>query len=384
MVKHVLRGLVVSLVAVLLTLFTSLPVLAADLRGGDTITVASGEVVDDDLYIAGNTIIIDGTVNGDLWAFGSTITVNGDVNGSIVAIGQTVNVNGNVGHAVRLVGQTINISGNVSGDLIVFGSEANIASKVKIGGDMLFSAGNVRLNGPVEKDVKGSGSEVIVANVVGGDVELKVKNLTLTSSANVQGNLTYTSENEADIQSGAKVEGKTTHNMPEVKKPAPFSGIVGKLIGFLMALVTGLIIILIIPGRSASVADSIRNKPWTSLGWGAVILFATPIAAIMVCITVIGIPVGLIALALYAIAIYISQVFVGLFIGRWIIGRFRGTESKAIMVGALALGLVILTLLGLIPYLGFWIGLAVALFGLGAVLVSETTLRSGARQVSQT
>ncbi len=382
MVKHVLRGLVVSLVAVLLTLFTSLPVLAADLRGGDTITVASGEVVDDDLYIAGNTIIIDGTVNGDLWAFGSTITVNGDVNGSIVAIGQTVNVNGNVGHAVRLVGQTINISGNVSGDLIVFGSEANIASKVKIGGDMLFSAGNVRLNGPVEKDVKGSGSEVIVANVVGGDVELKVKNLTLTSSANVQGNLTYTSENEADIQSGAKVEGKTTHNMPEVKKPAPFSGIVGKLIGFLMALVTGLIIILIIPGRSASVADSIRNKPWTSLGWGAVILFATPLAAIVVCITVIGIPVGLIALALYAIAIYISQVFVGLFIGRWIIGRFRGTESKAIMVGALALGLVILTLLGLIPYLGFWIGLAVALFGLGAILVSETRLRNEVGQVS--
>lgn len=382
MVKHVLRGLVVTLVAVLLTLFTSLPVLAADLRGGDTITVASGEVVDDDLYIAGNTIIIDGTVNGDLWAFGSTITVNGDVNGSIVAIGQTVNVNGNVGHAVRLVGQTINISGNVSGDLIVFGSEANIASKAKIGGDVLFSAGNVRLNGPVEKDVKGSGSEVIVANVVGGDVELKVKNLTLTSSANVQGNLTYTGENEADIQSGAKVGGKTTHNMPEVKKPAPFSGIVGKLIGFLMALVTGLIIILIIPGRSASVADSIRNKPWTSLGWGAVILFATPIAAIVVCITVIGIPVGLIALALYAIAIYISQVFVGLFIGRWIIGRFRGTESKAIMVGALALGLVILTLLGLIPYLGFWIGLAVALFGLGAILVSETRLRNEVGQVS--
>jgi hypothetical protein len=45
------------------------------------------------------------------------------------------------------------------------------------------------------------------------------------------------------------------------------------------------------------------------------------------------------------------------------------------MIGALALGLVILTLLRLIPYLGFWIGLAVVLFGLGAVLVSETTLR---------
>jgi len=44
------------------------------------------------------------------------------------------------------------------------------------------------------------------------------------------------------------------------------------------------------------------------------------------------------------------------------------------MVGALALGLVILRLLRLIPYLGFFIGLAVILFGLGAVVV---TLRKG-------
>jgi hypothetical protein len=379
MAKHIFRGLVVTLVAVLLIFFTSVPVLAADLRSGDTITVAAGEVVDDDLYIAGSTIIIDGTVNGDLWAFGSTITVNGTVNGSMVAIGQTINVNGNVGHALRLAGQTINISGNVGGDLIVFSSEANISSKAKIGGDFLFGAGNVRIDGLIGRNVKGGGGEVTISNEVGGDIELEVDNLTLASTANVQGNLTYTSENEADIQSGAKVGGITTHNVPEVKKPAPFSGIGGKLIGFLMALVTGLIIILIVPGRSASAADSIRNRPWASLGWGAVVLFATPIAAILVCCTVIGIPVGLIALVLYAIAIYISQVFVSLFIGRLIIRRVRGMESRAVMVGALALGLVILTLLGLIPYLGFWIGLAVALLGLGAVLISETTLRNESR-----
>src|SRR4030042_1622070 len=134
MAKHVFKGLVVALVAVLLTFCASAPVLAADLRSGDTITVASGEVVDDDLYVAGNTIIIDGTVNGDLWAIGSTITVNGEVKGSIVAAAQTININGNVSHAVRLAEKTINISGNVSGDGIVFSSEANIRSKTKIGG----------------------------------------------------------------------------------------------------------------------------------------------------------------------------------------------------------------------------------------------------------
>jgi hypothetical protein len=46
-------------------MFGTVPVLAADFRGGDTITVASGEVVDDDLYVSGTNIIIDGTVNGE-------------------------------------------------------------------------------------------------------------------------------------------------------------------------------------------------------------------------------------------------------------------------------------------------------------------------------
>ncbi len=379
MTRNMFRGLVVALVSVLLAFGTSAPVLAADLRSGDTITVASGEVVDDDLYIAGSTITIDGTVNGDLWACGNTITVNGEVKGSIVAIGQTVSINGNVGHAARLAGEKVNISGNVSGDLIVFASEATISSQAKIDGDFLFGSGNVRMDGPIGRNVKGGGSDVTISNVVGGNAELSVENLTLTSTANIQGNLTYTSKNEADIQAGARVGGKTIQNMPEVKKPAPFSGIGGKILGFLMAFVTGLIIILVVPRRSASAADSIRNKPWASLGWGAVILFATPIAAILVCFTVIGIPVGLISLALYAVAVYISQVFVSLFLGRWIIGRFRETDSKAIMVGALASGLAIITILKLIPYLGFWIGLAVALFGLGAVLVSETTSRNASR-----
>jgi len=56
--------------------------------------------------------------------------------------------------------------------------------------------------------------------------------------------------------------------------------------------------------------------------------------------------------------------------------------SKGALVGALALGLVILSLLRLIPYLDFVIGLATVLFGLGAILVSERKLRAEAQNMS--
>jgi cytoskeletal protein CcmA (bactofilin family) len=378
MTKHIFKALGITMAVVLLTLFTSAPVLAADLRSGDRITVASDEVINDDLYIAGSDITVDGTVNGDLVAFGNTITVNGTVNGNLLAAGQTVNVNGNVGHTARVVGQTININGNIGGDLVTFSSETNISSKAEVGRDFLFGAGNARIDGPIGRNIKGGGGQVTISDGVGGDVDLTVDNLTVTPTTNIEGSLKYTSENEADIQSGAQIVGETTHNIPEAKKRSPLSGIGGKILGFMMAFVVGLVIILIAPRRSASAADTIRNRPWASLGWGAVILFATPIAAILVCFTVIGLPVGLIALALYAIAIYISQIFVSLFVGRWILGRFRGIDSRGMMIGAMALGLFILTLLRLIPYLGFWIGLAIVLFGLGAVVVSETMIRKQA------
>jgi cytoskeletal protein CcmA (bactofilin family) len=378
MSKHIFKVLAALLVVMLVTVFAAVPVLAADLRGGETITVASGEVIDDDLYIAGTNIVIDGTVNGDIFGVGTTITINGKVNGSVTLGGQNVTINGEITRSARLAGTNIIVNGNIGGDLLAGGTNVNVTSIAKIGRDLLFGASTVRIDGPVEGYIKGAGSEVVVTNGVRGDIELKVDELTIASTANLQGNLTYTSENEAEIQSGAQIGGTTTHRVPEVKEPAgPFAGIGGKVIAYLMTLLAGIVIILVAPRRAAVVAASIRRKPWLSLGWGAIILFATPIAAIITFVTVVGVPVGLIGLTLYGIAIYLSQIAVGLFIGYWIIGYFSKVESRGVLVGALALGFTILTLLKLIPYVGFpWLWLATVLFGIGAMSLSQKTLKA--------
>jgi len=376
--KHTFRGLAVLLIVMLATVFAAVPVFAFDARSGDTVTVASGEVVDGDLYIAGGDIIIDGTVNGDIFGVGRSLTINGTINGGVSFAGQTITVNGEIAHGARLAGQTINVSGNIGRDLVAAGADITVTSTAKIGSDLILAVGTSRIDGHINGNIIGGASEVTITDGVGGNIELEVDKLTIASTANIQGNLTYTSENEANIQSGAQIGGTTTHKVPEVKEPAragPFSGIGGKVIAFLMTLLAGIVIILVAPRRAASVGASIRHEPWLSLGWGAIILFATPVAAIVTLITVVGVPVGLIGLTLYGIGIYLSQIAVGLFIGYWIIGYFRKVETRGILVGALALGFTVLTLLKLIPYVGFPLWLATVLFGLGALLVSERRLR---------
>jgi len=379
MSKHILKGLIVSILAILLMTFAAVSVLAFDARSGDIVTIASGEVIDGDLYVGGETIIIDGTINGDLIAGGRTITVNGTVNGSIMAAGGTVNINGEVTHAVRVIGGTLNIIGTIGRDLLVAGDEFIMASTAEIGSDLLLGAGTARIDG-----------------LINGDINSAVDNLTIASTASIQGKLTYISKNEANIQSGAQIRGTITHKLPDVKERLVTGthrlpnvgerlvtiGLWGKVIGFLMTLVLGIVIVLLAPKRVKAVTESIRTRPWASLGWGAVILVATPIAVLMVGITIIGLPLGLIALVLYAIAIYLTQLFVGLLIGQLIIGGSRGVETRGTLVGALALGLAILSLLRLIPYLGFVIGLATILFGLGAILVSGRKLRTEAQNIS--
>jgi cytoskeletal protein CcmA (bactofilin family) len=376
--KHILKGLAVSLILMLMTVFAAAPVLAFDGRSGDTVTVPQGEVVDGDLYVIGRSIIIDGTVNGDIFGLGQTITINGTVNGGITLVGQTLNINGQIAHGARLAGQTINVNSSIGRDLAAAGTTLNVATTAKIADDLIFGVSTSSISGQVNGDVKGGANEVTITNEVGGNVELAVEKLTITSTANIQGNLVYTSENEASIQSGARLGGSTTHNVPEKPAvPAPFAGIGGKLLGFIMLLVIGIIIIVLAPRWISAMADSIRTKPWPSLGWGALFLFATPIAAIIVIITIIGLPVGLIALVLYGIAVYLSQIPVGFLIGRLIIRRNGEIESRGLMIGALALGLVILLVLRLIPYIGGWVTLLAIMFGLGSVVVS--VIRSRAR-----
>jgi len=379
MSKHLIKGLTISLFAILLMTLTAVTVFAFDARYGDTITIASGEVIDSDLYVAGKTIIIDGTINGDLIAGGRTITVNGPVNGSIMAAGGTVNINGEVIHAVRVIGEILNISGTIGRDLLVAGNKVSIASTAEIGNDLLLGAGTARIDGLIK-----------------GDINSGVEHLTIASTASIQGKLTYISENEANIQSGSQIKGPITHKLPDIKdrlavgahrltdvrERLTFIGFWGRVIGFLMTLLLGIVIVLLAPRRMKAITESIRTRPWASLGWGAIILIFTPIAALIACITIIGLPLGLITLVLYGIALYLTQLFAGLFIGQLITGSSRKAVSKGALVGALVLGLAILNLLTLIPYLDFVIGLATVLFGLGAILVSERKLRAKAQNIT--
>jgi hypothetical protein len=81
----------------------------------------------------------------------------------------------------------------------------------------------------------------------------------------------------------------------------------------------------------------------------------------------LGVGAGIAAAFAYAPILYLAQVFVGAWLGNKILGDASSVQNA--VFGRIALGVLILHVVGLIPVLGGLMWLVVLLWGTGAVLM---------------
>jgi cytoskeletal protein CcmA (bactofilin family) len=364
------------------------PVNAADIRNGERLTIPAGDVINDDLYLFGANITVDGTVNGDVIVFGNRITINGEVNGSVIGAGQDIVVGGRVKDSVRMAASNVDINSAIGGDLVTAASRVTIAQSGSVGRDLLVAAAAVQVNGPVAKDIRGSAGKLMINSSVGGNVDVEGDEVKLEPAASIAGNLTYKSEKKAEQAKEATVGGEIKHTTPPPQpKPSAetlgqaIGGLVAATVGFIVilllvvvvikyaaALLTGIVFILLARKYIPGLVGTLKSSPWPCLGYGALVLFLAPVAIAIAFGLVIGIPLGLAALALYLLAVYLGHIFTGLFIGKWLLRQHADANSTGKLIAALALGLLIVYICGIIPFIGWLTGLAVVLFGLGTIL----------------
>ena len=131
--------------------------------------------------------------------------------------------------------------------------------------------------------------------------------------------------------------------------------------------VFGLVVLLLAPGFFFD-AERACKKVAQSIGLGLLFFFATPIVAIIVCITIVGLGVGISTLLLWIIAIYAAQVFVGSWLGERILGEGIGVGPA---LGRLALGLLIVRAVHMLPHVGGLIIFFVVIpWGIGAMVLA--------------
>jgi len=351
-------------------LFAWLPVgaSAADLRQGPSVTISRGQTINDDIYAAGGTISIDGNVNGSVIAAGGTITVSGTVSRDVMVAGGTINVTGKVGGSIRAAGGNLTINGPVEQDVVVTGGTVDIASGGTIGRDLVIAGGTATVAAPVARRVTMGAGDLTLRGRVGGDVRGSVDRLRL-DGAQIGGNLDYTSDHSVVLANGASVAGTTTRHTPTARGTgAVAGGFLGWLRGLIGIFALGVLLLLLLPRFSSRSIDILRAEPWASLGIGAAILVVTPIVALLVFIVgllVGGWWLGLLLIPLWILALAIGYVVSGFLLGRLIFARLGWGQYHDVL--ALLGGLFVLTVVGLVPLIGWLVSLAAFVAGAGAV-----------------
>jgi cytoskeletal protein CcmA (bactofilin family) len=348
-------------------LMLSLPSFALERRHGEFVTVPASETVDDTLLATGNTVRVEGVVNGDLLAFGRTVEVRGTVKGDLVSFAKRTVVSGTVEGRIYNFSRSLDLDGQLGHSIYGFAQSLRVNDRGHVGDGIVVAAGDVSLEGEVKRsvDILTSGN-ADVSGSIGRDLTMAGVSLTLTNTARVGGNLSARVHQlkEVHIADGATIAGKR-EIQAQVRK-SQFTRprfYFHQAVWFAAAMLVGWLGLVLFPGFFRATTQAVGSG-WLSLGLGVGVLAAVPVAMVVAAITLIGIPISLMLFAVYLAAIYLAKVWVGAFLGRILLNPSGATKGDWLL--GLLVGLLILTIVGFVPYLGGLVRLGVVCLGLGA------------------
>ena len=135
--------------------------------------IEAGEVIADDVFLSGDQVTVDGTVNGLLVAAGETVTINGVIQGDAILFANTVIITPGaiIDGNIFLGSRTGTIAGQVSGSFLGGAASVELAETAVIGRNLYFGGYSFQSAGGsiVSRDLFVGGYQGILAGEVQRD-----------------------------------------------------------------------------------------------------------------------------------------------------------------------------------------------------------------------
>ncbi|GHG77081.1 hypothetical protein [Comamonas sp. JC664] len=275
-------------------------------------------------------------------------------NGSrnVVARGQNLEVKeGQTVESAVVYGGNLVVNGHVKDDAVAFG-------------------GNLEVHGRVEGDAHAFGGNVILGPdaQVGGDVSAFGGTVERDDDARVEGSI----ESFGGAGIGRMVAGEIKKGVKEAKHSSgnrgdrddDGAGLAGFILTFAVLFGLGFLGQMFFPARMKQLGEEVRRSPVQTGLTGLLGLLAMIPLTVVLCITIIGIPVALVLWLAAPVAAALGYAAVASEVGMKV-PILRGRKTQAVV---LALGLLVLMVVGAIPILGTLVTLFVGFMALGAVI----------------
>lgn len=319
---------------------------------------------------ATDEIILEGTYNSSVVAAGQSVDFSGIVKGIAIGAGNKIELNGQTDYSI-LAGNNINIKGKVNNDSFIAGNIITIEDTATIDRDIVIAGSDIELNGTFSRNVSVYGNKVTVKNAnIKGNLKVYSERVTIQKESYIAGTLFYPEDSIYKASDDAVIT--NVEKTPAIKTQDDedyFDTISGKLFSFLCLALIFAAISLFIPKALNNINDKYEKfelgEAVEVFTKGLVILILVPVIAILLCCTMIGIPLGIIIIMLYGICIYTSTVFTGYLIGYKIWQKFFDKDAHILFFGLI--GLFVLLILNLIPGVRTLVSIISTLVGLGLI-----------------
>lgn len=333
-----------------------------------------------DRFAAGKLLLIERPVSGDLIAAGSEIEVAAAVIGDALLAGGSVAVNKPISQSLYAAAGKLLINDAVGRNVRVAGGRIEFSPISEVAGNVSASGGEIELKGKVKGYVQAAGGRVFIDAIIVGNVEATSGQVELGPNAKITGNFRYASREPLKRDPAAQTNGgveifEAPGGWPVPENVEHTIGRSGGWIWTIGLLIIAALLMLALPNFYARVAGTLRSRPGMSALIGFVTLVCMPIAALIFMITIIGVPLGLLTVMLYALLLVLGYVAAGMSLGEWAVKRVKGDHPSSPLwrVGAAVLGVLLVSLLARIPWVGAWVALVALIAGVGVLVLQVWT-----------
>ena len=255
--------------------------------------------------------------------------------------------------------------GETQEEIVSFGGHILIEGKVR--NDVVVIGGSITISGEVGQSVVGIGSRILVKSTATVAKDLAALGGTLEKEPGcaIGGDTVYFQTRELGdrlFRDGHLFDGLFSLSIIPLI-------VVAKLVMIVLWLIAAVIGAALFPKPIAYAAGRIRQRFWADLGIGllAILVFTMLVFfAAMLSFILIGIPIAM-ALAVGGFVIKVfGRLAVFYFLGESALRAFRSANPTA--MGAVLMGLLVFSLAGFVPILGFLFTFAMNAVGWGVAL----------------
>jgi hypothetical protein len=324
-----------------------------------------------EVWAVGAIVSVRGTARNLIRACGAEVDVDAVSRGDIFSCGAIVTLKGSAERDLFVIAARPSVDVRVGGNLKVFGARVVIGAQTQVTGEAVIGGADVVFAGTIAGPAEFLGDAVRIDGRITGPVRVRARSVTIGKNAVIDGAVVFETFADPTIEEGATVRGRQTVTQPQVPEVGPgqiFAALAGV---FLFAIGAGLVlgIVLLIAARSfvERAIERMRTAPAQSALVGLAVLILVPVVAVVLMMTIVGIPVGLLILLAFPLTLFSAGVLAAFGLADWLMNRDRLPRSWGGRLLFLIVGLIVLVLIGLVPILGFITWVLALLIGLGAL-----------------